>query len=215
VVVIELAVLGLLREHPRHGYELKQRCSEICGPLSGVSFGSLYPALRRLERAGAIEIVDTEAEDDGVVVTPLPATGSLSADLAAARRRRRPRPARRNRKAYRITDTGVEALQRLLVTDDDAGDDRTFALKLAFCRYLNGEERLALLQARRAHLASRLSRARRGMPPSRSLDRYMTSLLEHRNKATEFELAWIDQLIDEERTALAAERENQNKGAIA
>ena len=32
------------------------------GPLWGVSFGSLYPALRRLERAGAIEITEGEAE---------------------------------------------------------------------------------------------------------------------------------------------------------
>jgi DNA-binding PadR family transcriptional regulator len=210
--VIELAVLGLLRENPRHGYELKQRCSEILGPLWGVSFGSLYPALRRLERAGAIEIVETD-DEPGTTAMPLPATGSLSADLAAARRRRRPRPVRRNRKAYRITDAGVATLQRLLTDDDDAGDDRTFALKLAFCRYLNGDERLALLQARRAHLASRISRARRGDAGAHSLDRYTASLLEHRHKATEFELAWVDQLVDEERTALAVER-NRTKGAM-
>jgi DNA-binding PadR family transcriptional regulator len=199
--VLELAVLGLLREGPRHGYDLKQRCSEIVGPLWGVSFGSLYPALKRLERNGAIEIV--EATDEVAPVTPLPSTGSISGALAAARRSRRPRPSRRNRKAYRITDHGIETLHALLVADDDsAADDRTFSLKLAFCRYLSPEDRLALLEARRAHLATRLSRARRKTQPG-GTDRYTRSLLEHRNRATEHELAWIEELITDERSAPA------------
>ena len=53
--VLELAVLGLLHDGPRHGYELKQRCSEIIGPLWGVSFGSLYPALQRLLLRGWVK----------------------------------------------------------------------------------------------------------------------------------------------------------------
>jgi DNA-binding PadR family transcriptional regulator len=123
--------------------------------------------------------------------------------MAAARRRRRPLPTRRNRKAYRITDSGIETLHTLLVDDDDsAGDDRTFSLKLAFCRYLAPADRLTLLENRRAHLATRLSRARRGSP-ARSTDRYTRSLLEHRNRATEHELAWIEELITEERSAPA------------
>ena len=58
--MLELAVLGLLSEQPLHGYELKKRLSETLGPLWGISFGSLYPALRRLERSGAIEAADYE-----------------------------------------------------------------------------------------------------------------------------------------------------------
>ena len=59
--MLELAILGLLAETPLHGYELKKRLSETLGPLWGISFGSLYPALRRLERSGAIEEVDAES----------------------------------------------------------------------------------------------------------------------------------------------------------
>ncbi|MDQ1519240.1 MAG: hypothetical protein QOI55_313 [Actinomycetota bacterium] len=198
-------MLGLLREGPRHGYELKQRCSEIFGPLSGVSFGSLYPALRRLERDGAIESVDAgfDGSDDLTPPTPLPSTGSISGALAAARRSKRPRPPRRNRKAYRITDAGIETLHALLVADDDsAADDRTFSLKLAFCRYLAPADRLTLLEARRGHLSTRLSRSRRGAP-GRPNDRYTRSLLEHRHRAIEHELAWIDELITDERSAPA------------
>jgi DNA-binding PadR family transcriptional regulator len=201
--MLELAVLGLLRDGPRHGYELKQRCSEIVGSLWGVSFGSLYPALKRLERNGAIEVVET-TDDDLAPVTPLPSTGSISGALAAARRSsRRPRPTRRNRKAYRITDDGIETLHALLVADDENADDRTFSLKLAFCRYLAAADRLNLLETRRAHLAQRLSRARRKHPSSGGTDRYTRSLLEHRNRATEHELAWIEELITDERSAPA------------
>src|SRR5215475_5877659 len=82
-VVLELAILGLLKEQPLHGYELKKRLGETLGSLWGISYGSLYPALRRLEHDGSIEIVEPD-----VVVTPMPATGSLDGDLAAARMRR-------------------------------------------------------------------------------------------------------------------------------
>ncbi len=51
--MFDLAVLGLLRKRPRHGYELKARLTEL-GFLR-VSFGSLYPALRRLEKREFIE----------------------------------------------------------------------------------------------------------------------------------------------------------------
>ena len=51
--MLDLAILGLLREGPRHGYDLKRQLSEY--GFWQVSFGSLYPALRRLEKGGFIE----------------------------------------------------------------------------------------------------------------------------------------------------------------
>lgn len=51
--MFDLAVLGLLRKRPRHGYELKSRLVEL--GFARVSFGSLYPALRRLEKQGLVE----------------------------------------------------------------------------------------------------------------------------------------------------------------
>ena len=39
--MLEIAVLGLLKEQPLHGYELKKRLSETLGFLWGVSYGSL------------------------------------------------------------------------------------------------------------------------------------------------------------------------------
>jgi len=51
-LVLDLAILGLLRERPRHGYELRRALLDL--GFRTVSFGSLYPALRRLERDGLV-----------------------------------------------------------------------------------------------------------------------------------------------------------------
>ena len=47
--MIELPILGLLKEKPFHGYELKRRLESIIGYFGTVSYGSLYPMLRKLE----------------------------------------------------------------------------------------------------------------------------------------------------------------------
>jgi DNA-binding PadR family transcriptional regulator len=187
--MLELAILGLLKEQPLHGYELKKRLGETLGSLWGISYGSLYPALRRLERDGSIEVVEGEAAG-----APMPATGSLDGDLAAARLRRSAKASRRTRKAYRLTARGDARLTQLLLDEGGSGDDeRTFALKLAFCRHLDPAARLELLTQRRAVLADRLARARR-TTPGRG-DRYTRSLFEHRTQSTQRDLEWVDALI--------------------
>ena len=160
--MLELAVLGLLKEQPLHGYELKKRLGDTLGFLWGVSYGSLYPALRRLERNGAIEIV--EPAPQLTAPSPVP-TGSITGDVAAARLRsmadRLTSGTRRTRKAYRITERGEELLVELLLTDDERADpEKAFALKLAFCRHVPPPARLQLLERRRAR-ARRAPRARR------------------------------------------------------
>lgn len=51
---LELAILGLLKEGPMHGYELRKRLSTTLGPFWAVSFGSLYPCLKRLRKDGLL-----------------------------------------------------------------------------------------------------------------------------------------------------------------
>lgn len=208
--MLELAILGLLKEQPLHGYELKKRLGETLGSLWGISYGSLYPALRRLEHDGSIEIVEPE-----VVAAPIPSTGSLDGDLAAARLRRPAKSTRRTKKAYRLTARGDARLSELLVDDDSAGDDeRTFALKLAFCGHLDPEARLQVLTRRRAALADRLARARR-TSPNRG-DRYTRSLFEHRTQSTQRDLEWVDALIAAEGSeGVDPSHQSHNEGAAA
>ncbi len=204
--MLELAVLGLLAEQPRHGYDLKKCLSEKLGPLWGISFGSLYPALRRLEKSGAIEEVDDNAPVSAGTFVP---TGSLKGDLAAARMRLRARPTRRTRRAYAITEQG-RALFAELLTDESDDDERAFAVKLLFCGHLDTVARLAFLERRRAQLNQRLVAERK--PSTRSIDRYSRSLLEHRARSTQHDLDWIAELIAQERAEQTGDR---TEGATA
>lgn len=199
--MLELAILGLLKEHELHGYELKKRLGEMLGPLSSVSFGSLYPALARLEAAGAVKAVEANPAPR---FTPVPMTGSLGGELAAYRARRaatRPAKGGRGKKVYGITQRGEQLFADLLLADSTSGDDdRAFSLRLAFARYLPAAARLGLFERRRALLVERLAKARTAIRAQRErLDNYSRSLLEHGTEATERDISWLDALIAAER----------------
>ncbi|HZU73426.1 MAG TPA: PadR family transcriptional regulator [Acidimicrobiales bacterium] len=204
--MLELAILGLLKEQELHGYELKKRLADTFG-LSRVSFGSLYPALRRLEKTGAVEAADAGDEGDRPAPSaPIPTTGSLAGELAAFRARRavsRDSRGVRGRKVYRITPSGEALFEKLLAADTGGGDDdRAFNLRLAFARHLAADERLGLLERRRAQLVERLARARAAVRTGRErLDTYARSLAEHSTEATERDISWIDRLIEAERSS--------------
>ena len=83
---IELAVLGLLHEGPMHGYELRKRLNLMLGWGRVLSYGSLYPALKRLLRQSFI------VESDAVA----------------------PVVSRRPRIVYELTDAGYAEFQRLM-----------------------------------------------------------------------------------------------------
>jgi DNA-binding PadR family transcriptional regulator len=209
--MLELAILGLLKEFPLHGYELKKRLNETLGHVWGVSYGSLYPALARLERMGAIEVVDPPA----AAPVAIPSTGSIAGEAAAARLRRPLRRSGRTRKAYRIATTGQTMFHELLRADPAPGADenRAFALKLAFCRHLEPPARLEILQRRREQLVEKLARGRQALAafaragrgsdsggnPTPRPDRYTRALIEHETTTAERDLEWVDSLIAAER----------------
>lgn len=203
--MLELAILGLLKDQQMHGYELKKRLTDALGPFSSVSFGSLYPALNRLERAGAVQAVEPVGDAALAPAMPnVPMTGSIAGEAAAFRARssRVPRRTRsaRVRKVYAITDRGEALFSELLDADTGgADDDRSFSLKLAFCRFLPPERRLGLLERRRAQLIERLARARSVRTRRGRTDLYTQSLLEHGTEATERDISWLDSLIAIER----------------
>ena len=203
--VLELAILGLLKEQELHGYELKKRPTEALGAFSSVSFGSLYPALARLESAGAVRAVEVvDGSDLQPPVPVVPMTGSIAGEAAAFRARRATtRPARpsRTRKVYAVTDRGEALFEELLEADSaSADDDRAFNLRLAFCRYLPPERRIGLFERRRALLVERLAKARTNHRTRRDrMDMYTQSLVDHGTEATERDISWLDRLIAIER----------------
>jgi len=171
--VLELAVLGLLKEQSMHGYELKKRLNLKLGHFWQVSFGSLYPALNKLERQGAVERAYPKGE------------------------------ARRSKNVYRITAAGERLFAELLEASGphDLEQDR-FALRLAFFSYLRPEARIHQLEGRRGYLQMKLADFRASIKNSRErMDAYTEQLLAHGLDEREREIKWLDELIAAERGA--------------
>ena len=49
---LKYALLGLIAENPKYGYEIKQQFEGALGNVWSVSYGQLYPTLRRLSVVG-------------------------------------------------------------------------------------------------------------------------------------------------------------------
>jgi DNA-binding PadR family transcriptional regulator len=170
--MLELAVLGLLKERPTHGYQLSRELGDSLGGLWRVSYGSLYPTLRRLENDAAIE--------------------SEAGDVRGARRK----------KVYRITPKGEQIFLELLqeTPQDTQTEDARFRMRLAFFRYLPPETRIRLLERRRQALQERLATIAESLRTGRSTDDYGRALIEHNRSVTESDITWLEQLIAAERT---------------
>lgn len=201
--VIDLAILGLLNEQELHGYELRKRISELGGLRAAISFGSLYPALTRLERVGAVKAVEAATD----VRPAMPLTGSLAGEASAfLARRAASTMGGRGKKVYGISTLGREMLLDLL--DDPATDDKAFGLKVAFCHELPPDRRLGLFERRRAQLANLLVRQQAGERSNRRrtggdrVDSYLRSLREHDSETIQHDIAWLDRLIAAERATV-------------
>lgn len=171
--MLELAVLGLLKEQPLHGYALRKLLTQRLGAFWRVSFGSLYPTLRKLERTGSIERV--RDEDGG----------------------------RRRRQVYRITAKGEQQFLSLLEPGEASGwDEEKFPLRLAFFRYLRPETRIRLLERRRAELVQRLGDSRTSLERAEAdgTDGYVVALIRHGVERTAADVTWLDELIAAERS---------------
>ena len=172
--MLELAILGLLKERSMHGYQLSKRLSDTLGGFWRVSYGSLYPSLKRLEKQAAVEQVFDEQEVG------------------------------RRKNVYRITDKGEGLFRELLeeAGSDATGEDNRFRVRLAFFKYLAPESRIRLLERRRAFLAERLDTLTASLNTDH--DTYTLSLMQHGRESTEQDIAWLDGLIAAERRTAAA-----------
>ncbi|MFN8106381.1 MAG: PadR family transcriptional regulator [Nocardioidaceae bacterium] len=170
---LELAVLGLLHESPLHGYELRKRVNLLFGWSRLLSYGSLYPALKRMLRNNWIDEVTNT---------------SIS---------------RRQRIVYQITPAGIEHFTQEIGDSGPASwEDDSFNLRFAFFSRTDFDVRLRILEGRRARLQERLDRAQRHAQSGQTQsggDRYLSELQRHSIESVERELRWLTDLIDDER----------------
>lgn len=208
--MIDIAILGLLKDQDLHGYELRKRLEELPGSRATVSFGSLYPALGRLERAEFVKAVTFQT-------TPTPAapmSGSLTGELAAFRTHRltaagQARRGSRGKKVYGLTDRGDQRLHELLV-DATIADDRDFEVRMAFCHHLTPAQRLELFHNWRAELVRRQEQTRLSGAAG-GLTTYLRSLQEHDTEAATADLAWLDRLIADENEQVNAQKKDRGE----
>ena len=185
-----------------HGYELRKQLGAMLGPFWQVSWGSLYPTLRRLAKAGAVEKVETEAPRRARQTrTSRSSRTSATPALSSGRKKT----------VYRITPKGEEMFSAMLEETAAAVDAEHFTLKLAFFRYLQPETRLALLERRRAYLIDKLAEFKNNLRDYRErIDSYTLSLHNHGMAATESDIAWIEELITQERAPRTGAPETTN-----
>lgn len=229
--MIELAILGALAEHDLHGYELRRQLGDLLGSRLALSFGSVYPALAKLERGGFLKA----ATNDTVVPPPAPMSGSLAGELAAYRINNAAdaggkgnRRGKRGKKVYSLTDRGWDRLSELLTGPADS--EAEFAVRIAFCHHLNPAQRLQLFRQRRAEIGRRRTQRRQASQEattasgsgsstqanassaSQTVNPYLRSLIEHDTETASAHLAWLDRLIaDEERATAEAPPESQGE----
>ncbi len=186
VHVLEFAILGLLHESPMHGYELRKQLATKLGAFrAAISYGSLYPTLRRLQAAGFItEGTTGEDTTPGVEQIPL-LTG------------------RRGRVVYKITAEGKEHFQTLLgnagpeTYDSEAG----FGVHFAFFARTDQATRLRILEGRRRRVEERREGLREVLArAAERLDAYTLELQRHGLDACEREVRWLEELIAHERS---------------
>src|ERR1041385_2127078 len=176
--MLDLAILGLLQEAPMHGYELRKELATKLGTLrAAISYGTLYPTLKRLSAAGWI----SETVPDGVV-SPL--------------------TSRRARIVYKITAAGKERVADLRAqAGPETYDDDGFGVHFAFFARTDRATRLRILEGRRRRIEERREGLRDIL--ARAADRlgaYTLELQRHGLDACEREVRWLEELITNERS---------------
>src|SRR4051794_7366512 len=157
-----------------HGYELRKRLGAVLGPFRALSYGTLYPSLRRLSDRGWI----TERPDDSA------------------------RPAsRRARIVYELTPAGQQRFE-LLVRDAGPAswEDDSFDVRLAFFSRTAAEVRIRILEGRRSRLEERLEQVSEALARNRErVDQYTLELQRHGLDSVQREVRWLNDLISAER----------------
>ena len=164
----ELAILSLVAERPRHGYEIEQVIQERgMRDWTEVGFSSIYYLLKKLERKGLVKGGLEEAERG---------------------------PARR---VYRATPAGEDAL-RASVLDALSVPRRCYSplqLGLANLPSVPGAEARAALDHYRGSLVARRNQVQERWASQRPLPYFVEAMFKHSMTMIEAELNWVQEFV--------------------
>jgi DNA-binding PadR family transcriptional regulator len=168
-----LVILGLLRQQPLHGYEIKQIIEEHMGDWTSIAFGSIYFALGKLEEEDFAEKAATEKVGG-----------------------------RPSRSIYQITEAGRAEFLRLLRQVWTGVERHYFALDiaLAFAEALPVEEIKGHLRGRIAQLEGimqHLEEHQAEQMAHEKVPRMAAAVFDHSRAHFKAELAWTTDLLDQ------------------
>src|SRR5438270_754650 len=166
-----------------HGYELRKQLTAKLGAIrAAISYGSLYPTLRRLPASGLMTEQAPPAGQAAVEVPPL--------------------TSRRGRVVYKITAEGKERFQELLAqAGPETYDDPGFGVHFAFFSRTDQDTRLRILEGRRRRIEERREGLRETLArAAERLDAYTLELQRHGLDACDREVRWLEELIATERS---------------
>jgi DNA-binding PadR family transcriptional regulator len=166
----ELAVLSLVAEQPRHGYEIEQVIERRgMREWTDVGFSSIYYLLKKLEREGLVEGRLQEAERG---------------------------PAR---KVYRVTSAGRDALRGgvLGVLSVPQPCHSPLQLGLSNLPILAQGGALSALRRYRAALAGRLEHVEANRERQRPLPYFVDAMFSHSLALIRAELEWMERFVAE------------------
>jgi DNA-binding PadR family transcriptional regulator len=120
----DILILAMLRQGPRHGYEIKKDVDKALGGMVVLNNKTLYRALKRFEETGTVtrQVVSQIGKPD--------------------------------RHVYELTEGGVRVMDRLLgdFGPEQARSDAEFFTRVSFFGFLDSQSRWAILNKRLEHL---------------------------------------------------------------
>ncbi len=185
---LDLVLLGFLAIEPLHGYEISRRVNRCFGSIARLSWGSLYPALSRLQRRSfvASKPLSTRGFDASQL------SGSLAAEFALVSAVADRMASARNRKVYQITEAGRERLAEL-VAQTEVDDSRSFWFAISFSDQAEPAVRVELLRQRKQVLGAQLHDLRQADSGGAAFNLAMAGL----TTRLQAEIEWCDKAIAE------------------
>jgi DNA-binding PadR family transcriptional regulator len=174
--MFELFVLGKLMHRPMHGYMLQSIINAAVGPFRRLSWGTLYPLLRKLEQKGLITQQGGESSDG------------------------------RGTKNYRTTSLGKRRFLELmhLLPDRDTEHRDLFRVKLTnFGHIAIGEQRRILADYREyvaaiaAHSEAMTAEVLKAPGLAEAERPHVLNAIEHQRYLAACEAAWVEKLMKE------------------
>jgi DNA-binding PadR family transcriptional regulator len=167
----ELFILSKLLHRPMHGYLIQTILNFAVGPTRRISWGTLYPLIKRLEENGYIVAIDADDDDP------------------------------RGKKRYRTTEAGRTRFIELMNDpgEHNAATAELFRIKIGCFGHVDREVRLRILADYRNQLTEILSYStamtkrieeESGLPCDEK--RFALLGLDHQKTVADAELRWVD-----------------------